>query len=192
VFDAAGVERAPLFGMSQGCAIACAFAARRPDRVSGLIFYGGFAQGRARRSRPEEAETAKALWALAQVAWHDAYPSVRDHFARLIFPDVSEEEQRAFAELMRDMISPDVFRETRSAVDQFDVTGILPDIQCPALVLHSQNDRLQPIDQGRMLAAGLPNARFVALPFRNHLLTPHDAAWPMAEREIRSFLERLP
>lgn len=39
VFDAAGVERAPLFGMSQGCAIACAFTARHPDRVSGLIFY---------------------------------------------------------------------------------------------------------------------------------------------------------
>src|SRR5262249_17495222 len=37
VFDAAGVERAPIVGLSQGAAVAAAYAARHPERVSGLI-----------------------------------------------------------------------------------------------------------------------------------------------------------
>ena len=49
VIDATGVERFPLFGISQGCAVAIAYAVRHPERVSRLILYGGFARGRQRR-----------------------------------------------------------------------------------------------------------------------------------------------
>jgi hypothetical protein len=49
---------------------------------------------------------------------------------------------------------------------------------------------MQPIAQGRKLAAGIPNAKFVALDSDNHFLTENDPAWPIAEREIHSFLEQ--
>jgi len=45
VVDAAGLDRFPLLGLSQGCAVSIAYAARHPDRVSCLILYGGFATG---------------------------------------------------------------------------------------------------------------------------------------------------
>src|SRR5262249_31985592 len=50
VADAAGLERFPLLGFSQGCAVSIVYAARHPDRVSHLILYGGFAVGLNRRS----------------------------------------------------------------------------------------------------------------------------------------------
>ena len=56
VFDAAGIERAPIFCISQGTAIAAAFAVRRPDRVSGLVGIGGFRQGPLARSKPRHVE----------------------------------------------------------------------------------------------------------------------------------------
>jgi hypothetical protein len=43
VADAAGLDRFPLLGFSQGCAVSIAFAVRHPERVSHLILYGGFA-----------------------------------------------------------------------------------------------------------------------------------------------------
>jgi len=45
VVDAAGLERFPLLGVSQGCAISIAYAARHPERVSHLVLYGGYAKG---------------------------------------------------------------------------------------------------------------------------------------------------
>jgi pimeloyl-ACP methyl ester carboxylesterase len=41
VVDAAGLERFALLGISQGVAVALAFAARRPERVSKLVLGGG-------------------------------------------------------------------------------------------------------------------------------------------------------
>jgi len=51
VADCAGLERFPLFAMSQGCAVSVAFAARYPERVSRLVLYGGFAVGGKKESR---------------------------------------------------------------------------------------------------------------------------------------------
>ena len=46
VADAVELDRFALLGMSQGAAIALAYAAQHPDRVTHLILYGGWARGR--------------------------------------------------------------------------------------------------------------------------------------------------
>jgi pimeloyl-ACP methyl ester carboxylesterase len=65
IYEAAGIDRAPIFGLSQGCAIAATFAARHPERVSGLLFFGGYAQGRAHRG-PATADIETALRNMAK------------------------------------------------------------------------------------------------------------------------------
>ena len=45
VVDALGLQRFPLFAMSQACAVAVAYAVRHPERVSGLVLHGGYARG---------------------------------------------------------------------------------------------------------------------------------------------------
>ena len=49
IADTVGLKRFPLFGFSQGCPVAIAYAARHPERVSHLILYGGFATGANKR-----------------------------------------------------------------------------------------------------------------------------------------------
>jgi class 3 adenylate cyclase/pimeloyl-ACP methyl ester carboxylesterase len=68
VVDAAQVERFPLIGISQGCAVAVSYAVRHPERVSHLVLYGGFALGGKRRA-PEEKEKRNAMTTLMRLGW---------------------------------------------------------------------------------------------------------------------------
>lgn len=191
VFDAAGINRAPLFCKSQGAAIGAAFAAKYPDYVSGLIAIGAFHQGPLVRSQPKHVELTAAMDAMALVGWDDEYPSIRDHFAAVLAPDASQHDQRVCAEVMRDMISADEFAKFREVVGRFAVTETLPKVRCPALILHASGDRLHPIEQGRDFAAAIPDSRFVALETRNHVMPSYDPAWPAALNEINMFLGSL-
>ena len=60
VMEAAGSERADVFGWSEGAAIAAVFAASRPERVSALVLYGSFARGTPAEDYP---------WAVDRDAW---------------------------------------------------------------------------------------------------------------------------
>jgi pimeloyl-ACP methyl ester carboxylesterase len=61
VVDAVGLERFALLGISQGAAIAVAYAARHPGRVSDLVLYGGYARGRRFRGEAEEEDAIVAV-----------------------------------------------------------------------------------------------------------------------------------
>lgn len=189
VFDAAGVDRAPIISMSQGCAVAAAFAAKNPDRVSAIVMIGAYPVGRAKRKSKKDQERAKALRAMMTASWDDEHPSLRDLMAEIIVPGASAEDRRRYADDMRDMISPENLGKYREALDNFDITELLPQVNVPCLVLHCRGDRLQPIEQGRKMAAGLPDARFIAYDSNNHKPTENDPCWPLIEREIHAFLE---
>ena len=191
VFDAAGVSRAPLFCISQGGPIGASFAARRPDLVSGLIVMGGFRQGVLVRSEPRHIAFTEALDAMSRTGWDDAYPSVRDHFATLLAPDAARDDQRALAEAMRASIEAEAFGRFREVVGRFDVTAVLDEVECPALILHGTGDRLHPIEQGRSFAARIRDSRFVALQTNNHVMPSYDPAWSVALGEIERFLAQL-
>jgi class 3 adenylate cyclase/pimeloyl-ACP methyl ester carboxylesterase len=186
IFDAAQVEQAPIIALSQGGAIASAFAARSPARVSAIVMIGAFVQGRTKR--PSKRELAQALRAMMAAGWNDEYPSLRDLVANVLMPTASEEERRQVAEDMRRIISPQNVARFREAVDNIDITALLGDVACPCLVLHCSGDRMQPVEQGRAFAAGLPNARFIAYDSPNHTPVESDPVWPLMERDILSFL----
>ena len=188
VFDAAEVERAPILAISQGCAVAAAFAARRPERVSAIVMIGGFPEGRAKRRSKKDRERAKALRAMMTAGWDDDYPSLRDLLAQIIIPGASEEERRQYAEDMREMISPENLGRYREVIDNLDVTRLLPKVTAPCLVVHCRGDRMQPVGQGRKLAAGLPDSCFIAYDSVNHLVPENDPVWPLLERDVQAFL----
>ena len=189
VFDAAGVDRAPIISMSQGCAVAAAFAAKNPDRVSAIVMIGAYPVGRAKRKSTKVQERAKAVREMMTAGWDDEYPSLRDLMAEIIVPGASAEDRQRYAEDMRDMISPENLGRYREILDNFDIIELLPQVKAPCLVLHCRGDRLQPIEQGRKMAAGLPDARFIAYDSNNHKPTVNDPCWPLIEREIHAFLE---
>ena len=61
-------------------------------------------------------------------------------------------------------------------------------MSAPTLVLHSRHDNAVPFEEGRRLAAAIPNARFVALESENHVPLPDEPAWPQFIGEIEAFL----
>ena len=85
VMDAAAIDRAPLFGISQGAAIATAYAARHPERVSALILVGGCARGWRVEGHPVLAERFQALMVLMRQGWVVATPPFA-RFRRRHFP----------------------------------------------------------------------------------------------------------
>lgn len=190
VFDAAEIKQAPILAISQGCAVAAAFAARCPERVSAIVMIGGFAQGRARRRSAKDQELAKATQSMMGAGWDDDFPSLRDLIAQIIVPGASEEQRRQYAEDMRQIISPENVRRYREVVDNIDVTELLADVSAPCLVTHCRGDRMHPVEQGRLFAAGLPNARFIAYESENHVVPENDPIWPLLKRDIMEFLAK--
>jgi pimeloyl-ACP methyl ester carboxylesterase len=56
--------------------------------------------------------------------------------------------------------------------------------------MHVRDERRVPVASGREMAAGIPNARFVALPGKNYVLLEQDPGMPIFMEELRSFLSK--
>jgi class 3 adenylate cyclase/pimeloyl-ACP methyl ester carboxylesterase len=189
VVNAAGVERFPLFGMSQGCAVSIAYTVRYPERVSHLILYGGYALGANKRS-PEERERRKALATLMRLEWGADNPAFRQMFATKFMPDATKEQVGTFNELQRKTTSTECAARYYDTTGEIDVVGLLADLQVPTLVMHARADAQVPFECGRQLAAGIPGAKFVALQSNNHLLLEQDPATERFFEEVRLFLAK--
>jgi pimeloyl-ACP methyl ester carboxylesterase len=61
-------------------------------------------------------------------------------------------------------------------------------VPVPTVVFHSDRDEVIPIEEGRMLAAEIPNAIFVPLPTANHLLLQEEPARGKFREELAAFL----
>jgi class 3 adenylate cyclase/pimeloyl-ACP methyl ester carboxylesterase len=189
VVDTLGIERFPLLGVSQGCAISIAYAVRHPERVSHLILYGGFALGRDKRS-PEEHEKRKAMGTLMRLGWGTDDPAFRQMFTSQFVPEGTKEQADWFNDLQRKTTSPECAARYFEAAANLDVRELLPQVRVPTLVMHVRDDLIVPIDLGRQMAAGIPHARFIALPGRNHLFLKHEPATARFFDEINLFLPK--
>lgn len=190
VVNAAKFDRFPLLGMSQGCAIAVAFAVRHVERVSHLVLYGGFARGAYRRAKNElELEKAKALGTLIRTGWGEETPAFRQLFSSLFMPGATQEQLQKFAERQRKTTSAECAYRYYETTRNLDVSELLPQINVPTLVMHKREDQMQPFEGGRELAAGIPGAQFVALRGQDHIPLEQDPETERMLEEIKLFLK---
>src|SRR5215467_3613234 len=190
VVNAAGLDRFPLFGMSQGCAISVPFAVRHPERVSRLILYGGFARGAYHRAKNElELQKAKALATLIRTGWGEDTPVFRKLFSSLFMPEATQEQLQKFAELQRKTTTAECAYRYFETTRNLDVSNLLSKVTIPTLVIHVRDDQVQPFEAGRELATGIPGARFVALQGQNHAPLEQDPATARMIEEIKLFLK---
>ena len=187
VVDAAGVDRFPLLGISQGCAISVAYAVRHPERVSHLILYGGFALG-AKKRTPEGKQQRDAITTLVRLGWGQNNPAFRRMFTEMMIPGATDQQMAFFNELQRRTTTPETAARYFDLTGDFDVTHLVGKVTVPALVMHTREEAAVPIEAGRQLAAGIPGARFVALPGQNHLFLEHEPAAQRFFEEIELFL----
>lgn len=189
VVDAAGLERFALLGLSQGAAVSVAYAERHPERVSHLVLYGGYARGRLHRGLSErEALEAETMINAMRVGWGRDNPAFRQLFGTLLMPEGSPEQKASLDRLARISTSPDQAAVMERAFYGIDVTAEARRVRVPSLVLHARDDATIQFEEGRLLASLLPDARFVPLESRNHVLTEEEPAWERFVTEVRGFL----
>lgn len=188
VANAAGLERFPIFAASQGVPVAIAFAAQHPERVTRLALYGGFAQGRAVRGTEEEKQNAQASLTLIRQGWGRSGSAFAAAFATIQMPDASKEEMQHMVDLQLATATPENVVATRMALDQLDVTDLLFQVAAPTLVLHAREDSVQPLEQARLVAAGIRGAELRVLESRNHIPLPQHPSWGEMMDAVERFL----
>lgn len=162
VMDAAGMEQAALLGISEGAPLSVLFAATYPDRCRALVLYGSFS--RFSYWFPTEAALA-AFFAYVERSWGTGGSVQR--FAPSRANDLTF--QRWWGRNERLGASPAAVTALMRMNSQIDISGILPAVRVPTLVIHRTGDKTVSIEGGRDMAAHIPGARLVELPGVDHL-----------------------
>ncbi|MBW3588817.1 MAG: adenylate/guanylate cyclase domain-containing protein [Actinobacteria bacterium] len=161
VMDAAGSERAAIFAMIDGSAMAIPFTASHPDRTSALILGNATARWRKSEDYPQglDTETAESILRLIASGWGT------EGLAIVSQPGLADnaQERAWFAKYMRACASPTVADALLRSAGEVDLRQILPSISVPTLILHRREFELIPIDQGRYLAEHIQGARLIEL-----------------------------
>ncbi len=167
VMDAAGSERAVLFGWSEGGPMSALFAATYPERTLGLVLYGTYMKrvrsddypwAPTREERLESIEVTEKTWGeVADVGYYAPSIVGDTEFAKWI------------ASYWRRSASPRDAAELLRMNTDIDACHVLPSIRVPTLVLHRTGDKDAQVAEGRYIAARIPNASFMELPGSDHL-----------------------
>ena len=179
VVDRLGLERLDLLGSAPTGPVAVAYAARHPDRVSHLILWCTSANPAA----AWDPSLVRSLFSLGEADWR-AFTETSAHIG-LGWSD--DESARRYAAFMRECVTPEVAAAAYRAITTFDVTGLLPQVQSPTLVLHrAQVALLLSVDSAREVAARIPDARLVMLEGESAALQVGD--WESVIAAIDEFL----
>lgn len=190
VVDSLKLRRFPLIGMSQGGAVAVAYALRHPERVSHLVLVGAYARGAlVRATGDKDRLEAQTLVNLIRLGWGRDNPAFRQVFTNLFIPGGTPAQHQWWNELEQLTSSADNAARTLEAFHRVDVSDLACRLQVPTLVLHARGDARVPFDEGRQLAALIPGARFVPLDSDNHVLLDSEPAWPHFLAEVAGFLQ---
>jgi pimeloyl-ACP methyl ester carboxylesterase len=109
-------------------------------------------------------------------------------FTARFIPGATHEQADYFNELQRKTTSSECAARYFDVVNNFDIIDLLSKVKTQTLVMHVRDDQMVPLEAGRQLATGIPHARFIALPGRNHLFLEHEPASNRFFEEISLFL----
>ncbi len=169
VMDAAGSERATIYGWSEGGAMSLMFAATYPERSSALVLCGSYAT---KRSEP---------WGVSPEQFERYLRNLEERWGEGVLVPTNAPSRRNdrtfleyFGRLERASASPGAIAALMRANYGIDVRHVLPSIHLPTLILHRVGDSNVPVECGRYLAKHIPGAKYVELPGEDHLLQAFD------------------
>jgi class 3 adenylate cyclase len=172
VMEAAGSERAALFGVSEGVPQSLLFAATHPELVSHLVLYGGMARSTWAPDYPWATPREDLLESSEQMA-----PYLYDGaMIETMAPSLADipAARELFARLQRYSASPAMLQQNYLMFLDMDVRSILPIIETPTLVLHRHGDRAVNYRAGKWMADQIPGAKYVELEGSDHALWAGD------------------
>jgi pimeloyl-ACP methyl ester carboxylesterase len=184
VLDAAGIERAHVYGISLGGMIAQEIALRHPQRTHALAL-GATTPGGERAvavddgvlaffRRRGEMSAEEGVWASVP---YNYGPRTRAERAQLIGEDI--------AQRLRFPVDPAAYAAQLEAALGHDAYERLAEIDAPTLIVHGDEDRMVPPANAPLIAGAIRGAELLTLPEAGHLY-PTDA--PEADRVVGRFL----
>jgi pimeloyl-ACP methyl ester carboxylesterase len=182
VLDAAGVQRAHIFGASMGGGIAQEFALTHPDRVASLILGCTAAPDRVAEPAP------KVPWLFKIIPprfflWRRIAGGYGPNVPREVI-----EEDRAILKSTRQ--STRGLLGQAAAVAAYDSRSRVAGISAPTLVLHGDKDATVPLEEGKILASLIPGARLEIFAGEGHnFMSSVDCP---ANHVVKEFLESQP
>ncbi|HEY7271482.1 MAG TPA: alpha/beta fold hydrolase [Actinoplanes sp.] len=184
VMDAAGSDRAVLFGYSEGGPMSILMAAMHPERVEALVLYGTYARrlraddypwGYTPDERREYTDRLAVEW-----SW--------EADMRAMCPSADDAMAEWWGQRARAAATPSTVRSLIAMNSLIDVRGALPSVRVPTLVMHRRGDHDSRVEEGRYLADHIPGARFVELPGADHFVAVN--ANQILD-QVASFLDNL-
>ena len=175
VMDAAGLDRAALYGVSEGGPMAIMFAATYPERVTALTLFGTFARILAAPNYSGMAEDqVDAFVQSIETRW-----GTGDVISMFLQSEPGTVDRSELARYERSSCTPHMAAQLMRHNLAIDVREVLPVIDVPTLVFHHVGDPVVPISRGRYVAEHIPGARLVELPGDVHLGPESAAASPI-------------
>lgn len=190
VLDDAGIQRAAFFSGQSGSPLAILFAATYPERTDALLLLEPMVKGTWSPDYP---------WAPTEDEWRELLAAIgrgwgrRDYFERLLgewAPDAPEDPEFLdwFVTHMRRSLSPGAALALFRATMETDVSGILPAVRVPTLVLHRASER----EPSEYFAERIAHCRLVALPtLRGAFTWLDDATHELTMRACSEFVATL-
>jgi pimeloyl-ACP methyl ester carboxylesterase len=189
VTGAAGLDRFSMIGICQGGAVALTWAGRNRGRLDRLVLYGTYARGRNRRAEPPlEPQKAAVMLRMIELGWGDPDGAFLRSFATQFQPEGGIEHLDSWSRLQRRAAPAETAAALTRVMFDIDVTADAAGIDCPTLVAHPERDAVAPVEEGRLLARLIPQARFLLLDSVNHFLRPNEPAWEVLTAALREFL----
>lgn len=184
VMDAAGMEQAALLGISEGAPLSVLFAATYPERCRALALYGSFS--RFSYWFPSD-EALANFFGYVEKAWGTGGSIQR--FAPSRANDAAFQQWWGRNERLG--ASPAAVTALMRMNSQIDISGILPAVRVPTLVLHRTEDQVVDVAGGRDVAAHIPGAKLVEFSGTDHLFYVGDGSEKIADA-IEEFFTGAP
>jgi pimeloyl-ACP methyl ester carboxylesterase len=181
VMDAAGIERAALFGISEGGPASVLFAATYPERTNALVLYGSTPRFRTDDDISWGATDEEMQYVLSEASTRWGEGALLAAFAPSMADDPAMEE--VWGRFQRAGASPAMGCAVLAALFKIDVRDILHTIQVPTLILHRTGDLIAPVEGARLMAERIPNARYVEFEGNDHVPFTGDFEPVMDEME---------
>jgi class 3 adenylate cyclase/pimeloyl-ACP methyl ester carboxylesterase len=159
VMDACGVQRAALWGISEGGPMCVLFAATYPERISHLILYGSGARFTSAPDYPYGMAVEDLAPMLDALAPNWGKGELLDMF--IADPPAGADAKNARARFERSACTPQMMRDILQKNIEIDVRSLLPTISVPTLVMHNTGDPLLVVDHGRYLGEHIPDATYI-------------------------------
>lgn len=188
VMDAAGSERAVLFGSDEGGARCVLFAASHPARTSALVTFGIWAKYSASLDYPWgwPEERLQAFRSLIQSKWGTEEFWRTDTYLAASHIQSDPDRVRAWARYARLSLSPGAALAIDRMAGDVDIRAVLPTVRVPTLVMHRIADTSESVEQARYIGERIPGAEVVELPGDEHAPFMGDTA--VVLDQLRGFI----